>query len=504
MAGTRSLRSARGLSLALAAALGVLAGSGGTALASSRPSFRPPPATGPIFVEPLSPTSVLLQAPLDPNGSETTYAFYYGRTARYGSSTARRDAGSGNTMVKVSALLSGLSPGATYHVRLVATNSGGSVSSGDQTFVTEPAGATRGTTINPPTGQPGPVGAGNPPGPAAAEGLVKVPVANAAGYFDGLSGVSCASGFCLGVGFQGRAGALVRPLAERFTGSSFAAIPAPATPGASLYGVACVTSADCMAVGRDGRNTYSARWSGHVWVVEPTVSPAGGDGDILRSVSCVSATDCWASGYSAAETRAMTLLIEHWNGRNWSLSAAPRPPGSLLNAISCASAGNCWAVGALDAYPGVGSLLAEHWNGTTWSVFRGSGPSRSAGEYDAVFCPGASECWASGSGTSASFVIRLLGGGWHLVADQSIAAFGAAAVACGAPQSCLAVGLGLSAEEWNGRTWAVALGPSHVGGGFTDDACPTRSECVAVGIVENPTTNSNSSQRAVAYVTRPG
>jgi hypothetical protein len=85
---------------------------------------------------------------VNPKGAPTSYRFEYGPTTAYGSSTADSDAGSGPDDLAASASLAGLSPGTTYHYRVVASNAGGVVYGADQTFTTAP-GAT-GTQPPPP------------------------------------------------------------------------------------------------------------------------------------------------------------------------------------------------------------------------------------------------------------------------------------------------------------------------------------------------------------------
>ena len=73
------------------------------------------------------------------NGHSTTYQFEYGTTTSYGSTTPRQSAGSGTTAVNISANLSGLTDGTTYHYRLVASNAFGTTQGSDQTFTTLPS-----------------------------------------------------------------------------------------------------------------------------------------------------------------------------------------------------------------------------------------------------------------------------------------------------------------------------------------------------------------------------
>jgi len=90
--------------------------------------------------------SATLNGTVNPNGQATTYYFEYGTTSGYGSQTASQSAGSGSSDVGVSANLSALSSGATYHYRLVATNSSGTTRGADKTFTTA-AGTSYGGTV---------------------------------------------------------------------------------------------------------------------------------------------------------------------------------------------------------------------------------------------------------------------------------------------------------------------------------------------------------------------
>jgi hypothetical protein len=81
-------------------------------------------------------TSATLTGALNPEGQPTTYSFEYGRTTSYGSHTAQTSAGGGSSGVNVSAAIGSLTPGTTYHYRLVATNGSGTSRGSDKTFTT--------------------------------------------------------------------------------------------------------------------------------------------------------------------------------------------------------------------------------------------------------------------------------------------------------------------------------------------------------------------------------
>jgi hypothetical protein len=80
--------------------------------------------------------SATLTGTVNPHGAPTTYRFRYGTSTMYGLHTAARSAGSLTTGESVSAVISGLKPGTTYHYVLVARSGGGTASGTDRTFTT--------------------------------------------------------------------------------------------------------------------------------------------------------------------------------------------------------------------------------------------------------------------------------------------------------------------------------------------------------------------------------
>ncbi len=95
-----------------------------------KPAATTDPATG------TTQTGATLAGTVNPNGKATSYHFEYGTTTGYGASTTTAAAGSGTSAVPVSAPVSGLSPGVTYHFRVVATSAAGTTNGQDRSFVT--------------------------------------------------------------------------------------------------------------------------------------------------------------------------------------------------------------------------------------------------------------------------------------------------------------------------------------------------------------------------------
>ena len=97
----------------------------------------------------LTRTSVTLNAQLNPEGTDTGYHFQYGTDTGYGSTLPVPDGDAGSSIgdQPVSVSVTGLQLNTTYHYRVVATNSLGTINGPDQTFTTEPvAGVTLGVS----------------------------------------------------------------------------------------------------------------------------------------------------------------------------------------------------------------------------------------------------------------------------------------------------------------------------------------------------------------------
>ena len=96
-------------------------------------------------------TGAKLNGTLNPEGAATKWYFQYGLTTAYPSGTSVKISDSGTRNESVSATISGLTPGTTYHYRLVATSAAGSAIGVDKTFTTTghpPAQPVTGGVIN--------------------------------------------------------------------------------------------------------------------------------------------------------------------------------------------------------------------------------------------------------------------------------------------------------------------------------------------------------------------
>jgi plastocyanin len=94
-------------------------------------------------------TEATLQGTVNPQGKTTTYDFEYGTTTAYGAKTSEEAAGEGSAAKAVSMSLGSLTPGVTYHYRLVAKNSADTTDGADRTFTTASPPAAPSATTSP-------------------------------------------------------------------------------------------------------------------------------------------------------------------------------------------------------------------------------------------------------------------------------------------------------------------------------------------------------------------
>ena len=172
-----------------------------------------------------------------------------------------------------------------------------------------------------------------------------------------LEGVSCTSAgtFCKAVGYYTTSGNVERTLIETWNGTSWTVDTSP-NVGAStnwLVSVSCLSATWCQAVGFSQSTSSSPQhtlvefWNGTAWTVHSSPNKGASNND-LYGVWCVSTTSCKAVGpyYNGTYYEA---LIESWNGTSWTISSAPSvgAKGSVLNTVSCVSATACKAAGDL-------------------------------------------------------------------------------------------------------------------------------------------------------------
>ena len=138
------------------------------------PAATAAPTTG------IGTAAATLNGMINSHGFQTSWHFDYGPTIAYGSSTPIQTLVSGTEPVSVT--IAGLLPSTTYHFTLIASTSGGTTETVDQTFTTAPGpGGSPSSTGGAPPG-PGVSGA-QPPAPTAVQAPMLGPIAIAPSAF---------------------------------------------------------------------------------------------------------------------------------------------------------------------------------------------------------------------------------------------------------------------------------------------------------------------------------
>ena len=175
-------------------------------------------------------------------------------------------------------------------------------------------------------------------------------------------------------------------LIEYWNDKTWQVVPSPnvGPNNNDLYGVVAISSTDAWAVGSyvstepfNPRRVLIEHWDGKTWSVVTGANPSSIDGN-LYAVTAFSSTNIWAVGTQSAGNSSATL-VEHWDGTQWSAVTSPNPASvsNILYSISLVSPTSIWAVGTSENSASPIQTLTEHWDGTQWSVVSSPNPGSS-------------------------------------------------------------------------------------------------------------------------------
>ncbi len=307
----------------------------------------------------------------------------------------------------------------------------------------------------------------------------------------GLSALSQADVWAVGMNTAGEGNNLAASLIERWDGSAWRIV---ANPGAGfLNSVAAVSPQDVWAVGYQLSTVSSAmwilaeHWNGTQWSVVSTPIPGQTDSE-FNSVVAQSANSVWAAGYFNGLGFSPQPLIERWDGSAWRVVNSPLPEGATAGSFKAMSvvpgSSQVWATGSVryGAPPqGIGYFqpLIERWDGSAWRIVASPAlPAGAlAGELNGVVALSATDAWAVGDYTASDHTIRTLiahwdGSSWKVVPSPNEWGSLSGVAAVGA-RDARAVGYHMTGaegsaqigivERWNGIAWSVAESPTPQG-----------------------------------------
>ena len=179
---------------------------------------------------------------------------------------------------------------------------------------------------------------------------------------------------------------------------------------------------------------FLLHWDGHVW--KSIDSPPIG----LFTVAAPN--DIWGIGGDIGQEK-----IYHWDGTTWTEVVHQDPPDAEFTGIDAVSADDIWLVGRQDgaqyAPDSVGTdTLIEHWNGKKWSVFPSPNPSPRSNFLEGVVALSPSDVWATGYGEvtpttlgtpprTRTMTLHWNGKNWSLVPSPNPSQGGNVLLGCG-------------------------------------------------------------------------
>jgi hypothetical protein len=478
-------------------------------------------------------TKVLLNGGVNPEGLATKYHFEYGTTPSYGSSTTEASAGEGKTAVAESTSISSLLVGTTYHFRIVATNSKGTVDGADQVFSTtaKPTVETKkatsideiGATLN---GNVDPKGAETQYyfeyGTTISYGS-KTPEASAGSGTSNVEEAKAITGLTLGTTYHFR---IVATNGAGTTDGEDQTFEAAGRPSVETKKATSIGPAEATLNGsvnpRAAETKYYFEYGTTTLYGSKTAEASAGSGtsnvEESQTVTGLEPGTVYHFRLVASNTYGTTDgADEHFTTEalSWGILSTLNPteatesylagPYTGGKHVSCSSSTACTAVGEYTK-SGYKFALAERWNGTEWSIQSTPAPTEAANSWlHSVSCPASTACTAVGYYATSAGKKFALAEHWNGTewSDQTIPTPSGGTeikfedVSCSSSTACTAVGLYTNsagsrvtlAERWNGTEWSIQTTSDPEAGaeGSQLDGvwCASSTICNAVGWYKN-------------------
>ena len=360
-----------------------------------------------------------------------------------------------------------------------------------------------------------------------------VPKGESAQNEERVASVACTSArTCEAAGtYNGKQPVVVSEVSGKWVSATRISLPTNANGGGggALTSMTCTSLGDCVAVGTYETDLETApmvvtehagTWARAIELPLPSNAATGPRAiAFMLGVACSSSASCVAVGNTQTKTDSTgEAFIDTGSGASWTSSIPRMPTGAtegVLSAVTCSSLG-CEAAGASNTASGAVQPVAIAELGGTWSrAVRVAPPSNFSKQGSglelegllSVSCPSVGSCVAGGMYPTARgvepFVAVETHGKWGAGREMTVP-IGATkqqgaiidGIACSSVLRCVAVGtyeasvgggtpLGMTLSEMGG-TWDRAVTAALPPGGgsnaiTTEVACPTAAWCTTVG-----------------------
>lgn len=239
-----------------------------------------------------------------------------------------------------------------------------------------------------------------------------------------------------------------------------------------LSGVSAASSNDAWAVGTyyptatGPLATLAEHFDGTRWTAFPLPN-VGAEENTLLGVSMPTTDRAWAVGYFVNGHFEQRTLIEHFNGRAWSVVPSPNPGTAhdILYSVSAVSDSDVWAVGTENGVNGLWQTLTEHWDGSAWKVVPSPNPGPAGDRLYGVTAVATQTVYAVGQAAGAHFPNRAIvlqwdGSDWDPIAAPSDPSSSALPLGVTATGAALTI-VGQQESDRAGYLPYVAAGAPH-------------------------------------------
>jgi hypothetical protein len=188
-------------------------------------------------------------------------------------------------------------------------------------------------------------------------------------------------------------------------------------------------------------------------------------GATLTDVAVRSTDDAWAVGGGQGP------LIEHWDGRAWSIVSSPaiNLVNETLFAVAADAVDDAWAAGYGGLSGGIGPVI-EHWDGRTWTVTPLPDIDTRYTTVADLVAVSPTDAWVVGQKWNEALVLHWDGHTWDEVDSPKVRSTRLSAVEAVAVDDVWAVGTSFAdvdgngppqgiLEHWDGSSWTLVTLP---------------------------------------------